>query len=53
MAINSAVVMPLKRCCLTKISKTPPLVDKEDTLMYCFECSTFLKFTNQAWKLIS
>lgn len=49
MAINSAVVMPLERCCMEKISKRSVL-DRENDVMWCKECGEYLAFHNGAWK---
>jgi hypothetical protein len=49
MASNSAVVMPLSRCCLEVIYQTEP-PDRESEITGCIQCSKILVFHNKAWK---
>jgi len=50
MAINSAVIMPLKQCCLTRINKMPSSWDLGVNYSYCKDCNTCLMYKNNAWQ---
>ena len=50
MAANSAVVMPLKQCCLERIGKLPVSSDNEGNVIVCPKCGVIIEFTDNAWR---
>jgi hypothetical protein len=51
-ASNSAVIMPLKRCCLKEIIKTETTEDVPGNLIRCQRCGAMLEFTDfDSWQV--
>lgn len=50
MAVNSAITMPLNRCCILKVQQRT-LDDRQGDMIWCPDCDNYLIFNNGAWKL--